>query len=139
MSLSIYKFSAQYITRASLPGQVECTSTPNLFQKVWGSNPLRSKRKRHCCDTIAHWLHCSAFDFRWPHWPCDISGKIDDLSPKSLISWDLSRNTVLIPSDTRYISDILPTYCDIFLLGCIWSLGIWFNFIVVEIESWNPS
>ena len=20
----------------------------------------------HCSGTIAHWLHCSAFDFRWP-------------------------------------------------------------------------
>ena len=55
--------------------QVGCT--PN--QKVWGSNPLRSKRRKHF----------SAFDFRWL---CDISGKIDDLSLKSPISRDLSRN-----------------------------------------------
>ena len=84
-----------------------------------GSNPFGG--------TVAHSLHCSAFDFRWP---CDISEKIVDLSQKlpiylekSPISRYLSRNIAgpifLHEISCQYpsIHDISSKYCDIFFLG----------------------
>ena len=134
MSLSIYKFSAQYITRARLSGwQVECTPNP----LVWGSNLLRSKRRRHCGGTIAHWLHCSAFDFRWPALTMRYIGKnrryitryhrflgiYPEISSDQYFSMKYRRtdispwNVVSIPSNTWYFGDISPKYHNIFLLS----------------------
>ena len=62
MSLTIYMYNAYYITRVSLLGWL-VVWTSNLL--VWGSNPISNKSHFQAC-TVAHWLHCSAFDLRWP-------------------------------------------------------------------------
>ena len=64
MNLSIYIVVAYYVSKGNL-AQVVSGWTPN--QKVWGSNPLSSKKMEHC----------SGFDPRWPH---DISREIVDFS-----------------------------------------------------------
>ena len=99
MSLSIYKFIAYYISKGKL-AQVVSGWTPKLL--VWGSNPLGSKQMGgHCSGTVAHWLYCSAFDFRWPTLTMQYIGKnrrfiakIRAISRESLIFRDLSWNIV---------------------------------------------
>ena len=57
--------------------------TPNLL--FWGSNPLRSKMRRHCSGIVAHFDFIVAhLTFVDPRWPCDISGKIGNLSPNHI-------------------------------------------------------
>ena len=78
---------------------------------------------RHCSRTVAHWLHCSAFDRRWPALTMWHFGKNRRFIAKIVdISWDIVDfwgfllkfrwtdispwNIVSIPSDTWYIADI---------------------------------
>ena len=101
---------------------------------------------RHCSRTVAH---LTAVD---PRWPCDISGKIGDLSPKLSIyreilsifgdfSWNFAGPIFLHEISYRYppIHDISPTYRDIFLLELKWRWKWkwkwnqeWFQ------RNWNP-
>ena len=110
---------------------------------------------RHCSSTVVHWLHCSAFDRRWPALTMWYFGKnrrfiakIVDISRDIVDFWGFLPkfrrtnifpwNIVSIPSDTWYIGDISPTYHDIFLeLKWRWKWKWKWNQESFQ-RNWNP-
>ena len=87
-------FNAYYIPRVGLPRWLVAWTPQQQFSR-----------------------HCSTLTLL-SRWLCDISGKIDDLSPKSPIYPEI-RKIMLPTPDTRYIADICDLDKGIYYRPCV--------------------